>query len=912
MRRRAAARAQRAQPVRRARAAAVRRLRAARRARAAQGLHARRGGRDDDVDDVRHGAADRRRRRGRARSACCWRTSSPTSRCASRRARSPSTWPSTRSPWSPPASCSRCCPTSRAPAQFHFEPTDVPAILAAALTFFIVNTSLVAAVVAMVEGVGIWRYLVNDWFAEASTTGLMLGLSPIIVLAADYSLSLVALLFLPLYAIHRGGTAAIAKEHQAVHDALTGLPNRVLFRERVEEAIRGESCTVMLMDLNHFKEINDTLGHHQGDRLLQEVGARLRATLRDGDTVARLGGDEFGILLHGAVGQEHADAVAESLLARLREPFVVDATTLQVGGSIGLARHPEHGERRRDADPARRHRHVRRQGRLERPRDVRARPGPPQPAPARARRRAARRDRARRARARLPAEGRAAHGPDRRRRGARPLGAPRAGHGRPGRVRPDRRADRPDHRAHHVGARHRARARRRVARARPRPHDRRQPLRPLVPRRAPRARRSRSCSPRTTCRPACLELEITESMLMHDPERARETLERLAAIGVGLSVDDFGTGYSSLAHLKRLPVDTIKIDKSFVLDMDEDEADEAIVRSTIELAHNLGLRVVAEGVESAATWLRLAALGCDLAQGFHLARPLPADAVLALLESERRDPAAPCRHLTTRYGCAAMDDAQRLHTCSIGRAMDILGERWTLLILRESFYGVRRFSVMQRNLGIARNILSSRLQLLVRTGILERAPLPGGARALRVQADGEGPRPLSRRRGDHALGRRAPLRGGPAGRAAPPLRPPRRPRARLRALPRRARSARGHARARGGEGGRSGARRALSSSPEPTGGEHERAGHRPAAVGRRDGEGRRQLPRLGRARPRRRGAPARPGQGRRRARQRRPRAARRRRSPSASPPPPTRSPPARTTRSSPSTCSRPARARRRT
>ena len=122
---------------------------------------------------------------------------------------------------------------------------------------------------------------------------------------------------------------------------------------------------------------------------------------------------------------------------------------------------------------------------------------------------------------------------------------------------------------------------------------------------------------------------------MHDPERARETLERLAAIGVGLSVDDFGTGYSSLAHLKRLPVDTIKIDKSFVLDMAEDEADEAIVRSTIELAHNLGLRVVAEGVESAATWLRLAALGCDLAQGFHLARPLPAESVLALLESER-------------------------------------------------------------------------------------------------------------------------------------------------------------------------------------------------------------------------------------------------------------------------------------
>jgi EAL domain-containing protein (putative c-di-GMP-specific phosphodiesterase class I) len=136
----------------------------------------------------------------------------------------------------------------------------------------------------------------------------------------------------------------------------------------------------------------------------------------------------------------------------------------------------------------------------------------------------------------------------------------------------------------------------------------------------------------------CLELEITESMLMHDPSRARVTLERLAAVGVGLSVDDFGTGYSSLAHLKRLPVDTIKIDKSFVLDMAHDEADEAIVRSTIELAHNLGLRVVAEGVESAEAWMRLGALGCDLAQGFHLSHPLPAGRLLALLEAEREEP----------------------------------------------------------------------------------------------------------------------------------------------------------------------------------------------------------------------------------------------------------------------------------
>ena len=235
------------------------------------------------------------------------------------------------------------------PGEFHFGPGDLPAIMAAALVFFIVNTSLVAAVIALVEGVGIWRYLVTDWFAQASTTGLMLGLSPIIVLAADYSLVLVTLLSLPLFAIHRGGRAAIAKEHQSVHDALTGLPNRVLFRDRVEQAIHtgqrsGQGCSVMLMDLNHFKEINDTLGHHQGDRLLQEVAARLRTTLRASDTVARLGGDEFGILLHGVADPVRAGIVAQSLLDHLREPFAVDATTLQVGGSIGIACHPAHGD----------------------------------------------------------------------------------------------------------------------------------------------------------------------------------------------------------------------------------------------------------------------------------------------------------------------------------------------------------------------------------------------------------------------------------------------------------------------------------------------------------------------------------------------------------------------------------------
>jgi diguanylate cyclase (GGDEF)-like protein len=524
--------------------------------------------------------------------------------------------------------------------QFHFAPSDLPAILAAALVFFIVNTSIVAAVVAMAQGVGIWRYLVDDWLSEASTTGLMLGLSPIIVLAADYSAVLITLLFLPLFAIHRGGRAAIAKEHQALHDALTDLPNRVLFRDRVEQAIHaaarsGRGCTVMLMDLNHFKEINDTLGHHQGDRLLQEVAARLRDAVRASDTVARLGGDEFGVLLH-ATAHGAAESVAETLLARLREPFVVDSTTLQVGGSIGLAWCPAHGT---DVETLIQRADIAMYAAkatggyavFEHGKDNHSR------------RRLA-------LAAALPAaiergELVLAYQPKADLRTGQIVGAealarwqhPELGAVEPGEFVPI---------AEQTGliialtTAVLEAALERVATWRALGHDLTVAVnlsaRSFLDERL--AEEIPALLATHDLPPACLELEITESMLMHDPERAAVTLERLAAIGVGLSVDDFGTGYSSLAHLKRLPVDTIKIDKSFVLDMADDEADEAIVRSTIELAHNLGLRVVAEGVESAAAWMRLVALGCDLAQGFHLARPLPAGGLLALLEAERDQP----------------------------------------------------------------------------------------------------------------------------------------------------------------------------------------------------------------------------------------------------------------------------------
>ncbi len=522
---------------------------------------------------------------------------------------------------------------------FHFAPGDLPAIMAAALVFFVVNTSLVAGVIALVEGVGIWRYLVNDWFSQASTTGLMLGLSPIVVLAADYSLGLVSLLFLPLFAIHRGGRAAIAKEHQSVHDALTGLPNRVLFHDRVEQAIHsakrsGHGCSVMLMDLNHFKEINDTLGHHQGDRLLQEVAVRLRETLRASDTVARLGGDEFGILLHGVADPVRAAIVAESLLERLREPFAVDATTLQVGGAIGVACHPAHGDGvdtlMQRADIAMYAAKATSSGHAV------FEPSQDHHSPRRLRLAAELRGAIERSELVL------AFQPKADLRTGRIVGVEalaRWEHPELGVLEPSEFVPLAEQTGLIIALTSAVldEALARLAAWRALGHDvsiavnlsARSFLDAGLADEIPSVLAERGVPPE------CLELEITESMLMHDPVRARTTLERLAAVGVSVSVDDFGTGYSSLAHLKRLPVDTLKIDKSFVLNMTEDAADEAIVRSMIELAHNLGMRVVAEGVESAATWLRLAALGCDLAQGFHLSRPLPASGLLALLEAER-------------------------------------------------------------------------------------------------------------------------------------------------------------------------------------------------------------------------------------------------------------------------------------
>jgi len=432
-----------------------------------------------------------------------------------------------------------------------------------------------------------------------------------------------------------------ALQHQALHDALTGLPNRALLHDRLGQALlvarrEGTPLALLLLDLDRFKEVNDTFGHHVGDALLVEVAARVHGVLRASDTVARLGGDEFAVLLPGddAAG---AGRAASSILAALDAPTTVEDHALQLAGSIGIALYPAHGADAatllRQADIAmyvakRTHRgHVVYDTTQDRH------------TPERVARVAALRAAIGRGELVLhyqpkvePRTGRLAwvealvrwpHPPS----DPAPAPGPDDASGAPGLLPPEDfipLAEQTgligpltrwvlDAALRQVGAWGRAGL----------PlgvevnlsawdlHD------PELPTAIAELLAAHGVAP------ARLRLELTEGTLMADAAHALAVLSRIAATGVSIAIDDFGTGYSSLAYLKRLPVTELKIDKGFVLTMATDETDAAIVASTISLGHALGLRVTAEGVEDRATWERLAALGCDLAQGYYVSPPVP-------------------------------------------------------------------------------------------------------------------------------------------------------------------------------------------------------------------------------------------------------------------------------------------------
>ncbi|MFF0466294.1 putative bifunctional diguanylate cyclase/phosphodiesterase [Micromonospora zamorensis] len=695
--------------------------------------------------------------------------------------------------------------------QLHW--TDVVAVGGATLAWFVVNYGLVSWAVRLRFGDRWWPTLRRGLGFELLSTGSLLLLAPVLVAAARVSAALIPLVLVPLFAVYRMARLTVEQQHLAAADPLTGLPNRKALLAEVAEQVhlhaertaRGEpdgQLALLLIDLDRFKNVNDALGHAVGDRLLVEVSARLTDVQPRPQMIARLGGDEFAIVMTGLTDVGQARELADQVVQALAEPVPLDGLPLDVGGSIGIALFPEHGEDfatlMRHADvamydakhrndtvavyaPESDHNSAERLGLLAdlrrvlesspssdlfdtdpadqadgavdvplaataevRGGDGAALPvGSPaeaaphaDPAPAvatappttnrwwgRSRRNDAELVHAdelinRIATGADPIRGRGSRstvtgtrsGSARERRvgagnGRRsPNGStvPARGNGGLGRRR-DIGTGGQGHPVESTGWAHAdgetaedageitmyyqpqiAIATGEVvgveALLRWR-HPRRGMVDPeelirvaeqsavmrLLTRRvvddvveqlakwsaagiglraalnvSVRDLHTGDVADQIADRLARygvpadrLQVEITEGALMADPRRVLATISQLHRIGVAISLDDFGTGYSSLQHLRRLPLSEVKVDRSFVLGMAEDADDAAIVRSMIELAGALGLRVVAEGVEDERTWRMLHAAGCDAAQGWFYARPMPAEELVTWLARYR-------------------------------------------------------------------------------------------------------------------------------------------------------------------------------------------------------------------------------------------------------------------------------------
>ncbi len=432
----------------------------------------------------------------------------------------------------------------------------------------------------------------------------------------------------------------MAMEHQAMHDKLTSLPNRPLLIERATHALQIAkrqhfNCCLLVMDLNDFKDINDALGHQIGDLMLQEVASRFKHCLRNSDTLARLGGDEFAALLLNT-NAEQAQVVAKKLHKALLQPFELGGNTLSVGISIGITEFPEHGEDvlslLRRADVAMYHakhkklsysiynplldehsierlallndlNHAIKEGGLElyyQPQVLTAGDGLPS----------------------LEALIRWTH--------------PQKGLVFPDRFIPmaeDSGLITPmtwwvmETAVAQCAAWHKAGL----------------PVNVSINfsahclQETDVAERVEECIKRHALPDNALVLEITESMIMEDPHQASTVLLKIDAMKVDVAIDDFGTGHSSLAYLKHLLVDELKIDRSFVMGMHEHDNDEIIVRTAINMAHSMGLRVVGEGVEDRKSWDALTAMGCERIQGYFISRPLPVDQITRWLEAFSQD-----------------------------------------------------------------------------------------------------------------------------------------------------------------------------------------------------------------------------------------------------------------------------------
>ncbi|MFI0451605.1 putative bifunctional diguanylate cyclase/phosphodiesterase [Actinomadura sp. 6N118] len=528
------------------------------------------------------------------------------------------------------------------------EGADLPAIALAGAVYFMCNDALVGAAVALHERVSLIKALRWDLGYQVLVHLALLGLAPLMVVAMDRSAWFLLLIVLPFIAVYLNASVSVRREHQALHDGLTGLPNRKMLIVRTEEAlgeVRGATARrlggmvgagrrqqadpvggragLFLLDLDRFKEVNDTLGHPTGDRLLQLVAHRLTHSVRPGDLVARLGGDEFAVLLPTVRDAAAAREVAARLRAALSEPVRLDGLSFDLEASVGIALFPDHAP---DFELLLQRADVAMYNAKEN------RTGVEVYSP----------DKDRNSPARLGMLGDLRGAID---RGELELyyqpkislhdgqlvgmeALIRWRHPEQGLLEPDdflpiaeqtylMRAI-----THYVVNAALAQA----------ASWWKEDLAVQVSVNAS-GRDLLDTGLAETIEEgllehglpaAALQLEITERILMNETAYASETVGALAELGIPLSLDDFGTGYSSLVRLKRLPVEELKIDSSFVQRLSATAEDAVIVRSIVDLVRTLGLRSVAEGVEDAHTARLLREMGCDAAQGWHFGRPMDA------------------------------------------------------------------------------------------------------------------------------------------------------------------------------------------------------------------------------------------------------------------------------------------------
>jgi diguanylate cyclase (GGDEF)-like protein len=518
-------------------------------------------------------------------------------------------------------------PTVEAPWQpLDWSVRSIPEIVLAAAAHLLVTRALLWYALAAQAGGGLPTVARTALYRQGLVSVALLGIAPLICVVAVSLPVLLPLFSIPLIALDSTLWIARARAEEQLRDPLTGLPNRQWLLERTWSALEdagtlGSRSALLLIDLDRFRSVNDTLGHLAGDRLLLQIADRLRLALPRGAEAARLGGDEFAVLLPTCDSTTSAQRVARHLVAELSSPLDLDGLTLVLEASAGVAVYPEHAldaegllqradvamyqakrdrtgvevyESKRDSNTPDR---LGLLGDLRRALDAHEVELHYQP--------------------KVRFDGQVA--------GLEAL--VRWVHPERGRVSPDEfiaiaeSSGLMPHLTEYVLETALAQ----VARWRSQGL-----MVPVAVNVSPRDVHTPGFAGAVAARLArhgvpagSLQLEITEHVLLEDPQRAADTLAALTGHGVKMSLDDFGTGYSSLVHLRRLPVSELKIDRSFVARLAIDNEDAEIVRCTVDLAHSLGLLVVAEGVEDDETWERLRDLGCDAVQGWLVAAAMP-------------------------------------------------------------------------------------------------------------------------------------------------------------------------------------------------------------------------------------------------------------------------------------------------